>query len=183
MDRSVRHVPPPDPDLEQEADRLLVRSALAHGRGPYPFYAEPYLLRRIRRDNIMASTQEPLICRTRPAEPPLLGRLMAAAPLTCQERGAIEQLCSGERRAAIARRLGVTRARVTQLLRSACAKMRAAREAGRTRPTRRLTRRDIVRCFDEDEHRFVYRLPVCCQEGYEACRQTGLCDRRWYLFV
>ena len=64
------------------------------------------------------------------------------------------------------------------------------RAAGREqeRKARERERRGLItpgetrQLFKMERDRFIYRRPICCKQGQEACRRTGLCDKRWYLF-
>lgn len=187
--RPGEHVPPPDPRLEAEADRLLAASAAREGRGEYPFYSQRWLERRERLDVSLKSVLIMLGQRPdRDAEDPEgLTTLMNAADLGPRERQVALLLAEGGSERGIASRLDLSRAKVRTVIRHLRRKLQACPYLGpcpaaEEARLRRLSRRDIRSVFKQYRDRFIYRAPICCQEGQESCRRTGLCDKRWYLF-
>jgi len=187
--RQCEPISPPDPRLEAEADRLLARSAARDGRGEYPFYSERWLRRRERWDVYLkialGMVERP--AQEEQAEPRRLTTLMNAADLAPRERQVVLLLAEGASERGIANCLGLSRGAVRTILRHLRSKLKAVylegEQKARERQRRgRITRRDTRTLFKLERDRFIYRPPICCKEGQEACRRTGLCDKRWYLF-
>ena len=183
MDRTFDHIPAPDPSLEHEADRLLALSAQERGRGEYPFHTAGYLVRCMRREELDYPSYDSEWTGRPEPDIPTLEDLTRRLRLTAREHKALRLVAGGHTRSDIGRQFGVSRGRASQIVRRAADKLRRSHARHAHEELAQMQSHHIEWCFRQDVNRFVYRPPVCCQEGYEGCRRTGLCDRRWYLFV
>jgi len=78
----------------------------------------------------------------------------------------------------IAAELGISRGKVTSLLRTAAETIEAWREQHK----RGMTRAEILGVYASEISRHAPVGEHHCLPGEEECGKTGLCTRRWYLF-
>lgn len=163
--------------LEQQANQLLWSDC----RPPdleYPFYAQSWLTIRALRQEVQLP---PAQTSTEPPASVLLDELLAAQGLPRQQRLVLELVRAGANESEIARLTGIPRqtvrrqrARAIEQLRRWVRQAAEDAEAARGEQIRQvLAEERRLLGPDEEKH---------CLPGREACRSTGLCKFRWYLY-
>jgi transcriptional regulator with XRE-family HTH domain len=163
--------------LELAADYLLEAHALAPS-APYPCVSE---------SRLESHRFGPTVAAPAPTRPEVAGRarvvveLLGRLPLDKRGRLIFRLLARGYTGRQIADRLGLSGSMVSYLKQSVCRALAEVTSEERDfllspglalQETYRL---DLARRgYVEEKH---------CPSGHEACRQTGQCDRRWYLYL
>ena len=164
-------------ELEQAADELLRQSLADMGRGEYPFYSDSWLRQLAAHEaETPEGTEEGI------PDPDYLPaaclRLLAQTPMKREYRSALRLWISGMTVREVAPLLQVSPAQVSRWLRAGLAQLALAA----VDLDGLLNRREAIRAaWREDTHRYYPRRERHCKPGQEACRQTGLCTRRYYL--
>jgi DNA-binding CsgD family transcriptional regulator len=104
---------------------------------------------------------------------------MRAAGCTLRERQVVLLWLARRSVAQTARRVGLERGKVMTMLRSALEKLQLWRQ----RRARRRAFAALPEVYAAERNRFGYAPEQHCLPGEEECRHTGLCTRRWYLYL
>ncbi len=165
--------------LEAEADRLLAKAGRGANSEEYPYHRANWWRKKWRKLGGEISDWMPERGSGTQAQGRQLDKLVRITRLSAGEAAVLELRRAGRSQTEIGRVLGVSTSAVGNSLRRAIEKLRERAQE----PMRLTESEQIAEVYWEEVHRAVYRPPTCCPPGQEACRKTGLCDRRWYLFV
>ena len=162
--------------LEQAANELLAAD-LAGSPGEYCYHSEGVMQRR----RTVRVVPAPDPARPEDADPyrALLG-LVGGVPLGTRRRMILRLTARGYTRAQIAARLGLSGSQVTALKHSA--RRRLAGVTGEERDGLLPPALALRETYRAEVARRGYVAEKHCPPGEEACRRTGQCDRRWYLY-
>jgi len=165
-------------ELEEAADELLRESVAALGRGEYPFYTESWLRQLQQREADAPPADEADHSVEKERLPQLCLRLLAQTAMKRQWRAAIRLSIRGMTVREIARRLDTSPAGVSRWIKAGLAQLAAAA----VDLDELHNQREAIRAaWREDSQRYAPRRERHCKPGQEACRNSGLCARRWYL--
>jgi hypothetical protein len=162
--------------LEQAANELLAADPEGPARA-YGYHSEGALQRRPARRVVPA----PAPVRPEAADPyRALLNLVGGVPLGARRRLVLRLSARGYTRAQIAARLGLSGSQVTALKQSAG--RRLAGLSGEERDGLLSPALALHETYLGEVARRGYVAEKHCPPGQEACRHTGQCDRRWYLY-
>lgn len=110
-------------------------------------------------------------------DPYILQEQMRAAGCSDLERQAVILWLMYRRAGHVARRLGLSRAKVIGMMAHARRRLRLWRARHNQGPAEC----QILAVYAEEVSRFGYQEEHHCAPGEEDCRQDGICKRRWYV--
>jgi len=166
-------------ELEDAADELLRESVAALGRGEYPFYTESWLRQLQQREVDAPPADEAEHSAQKEQLPQLCLRLLAQTPMKRQWRAAIRLSIKGMTVKEIANRLDTSPAGASRWIKAGLARLAAAA----VDLDELYNQREAIRAvWQEETRRYAPRKERHCKPGHEACRNSGVCPYRWYLF-
>lgn len=164
-------------EVRQMADELLRESIETMGRGEYPFYSPSWLRQLAARDAELPSEDD---AHASESEYIVLAcmRLLAQTPMKRESCSAIRLSIKGMEIEEIAVRLRTSPEQAGDWLKAGLARL-AAKAVGLDEM---LNEREALQAaWYEDTHRYACHDERHCKLGQEACRETCLCTRRWWL--
>ena len=163
--------------LEHLANDLLFESIRCQGRGDYPFYSSGYVRRLQTADQRQLSESE-----AEHPEPPaphlaMIWRVVRKAKLTSLEVDLLRVLAGGLELRHAATSLGLQPRRAVRVFNAMIAKLRP-----HLQQVRSTLDEELGWVLYEEQRRRDRTRETHCKRGQEACRESGLCPHRWYLY-